>query len=99
MTTTTVTLNPFDELVQVVSEIRTDLQASLPAASLARDYHLPVQAWATPDRRITALQAELHQVWEEAQRNGLDRNHRFNAAWSRALTFARTEGIVSIVAD
>lgn len=86
--------NAFDNLARAVAEVTTNLAVILPAAHLARDYHLPVRVWASPDTRTVELQRRLHNVWERAVIDGLDHNARFNHAWRQALTLAQQEHIL-----
>lgn len=91
--------NAFDNLARAVAEVTTNLTVILPAAHLARDYHLPVRVWASPDVRTVELQRRLHNVWERAVIDGLDHNSTFNIAWGRALRFARHEHILFAAMD
>ena len=91
--------NAFDNLALAIAEVTSELRVILPAAKLARDYHVPVRAWASDDCRRVELQRQLHSLWEQAVINGLDHNSTFNIAWGRALRFARREHILFAAID
>ncbi|HEX5426553.1 MAG TPA: hypothetical protein VFW94_23600 [Candidatus Acidoferrales bacterium] len=95
----TTTANPFEELAEAANETTTDLRITVSTTLLVRDFHLPQQAWSTPDARMEILQQRLHEIWERAERIGLDHDYRFNAAWSEALAFAMSQRIMAVAAD